>query len=108
MSQDFRFGPPGTAEYTPNRLRWSRFFGLSYPERLQPAREGAASALSWYVRTWKRLIFKRFLRYLSVPSPHPVPFLAAYPAGIGTAAIRRTIAPNSRRVRRLSATRSQQ
>jgi hypothetical protein len=47
-------------------------------------------------------IFKRFLRDLSVSSSlHPVSFPAAapYPVGKGSAAIRRSMLPKSRRVR---------
>src|ERR1035438_6957167 len=50
--------------------------------------------------------FKRVLRHLSVRplTPSPVRFpAAAYPVCIGSAAIRRTMLPNNRRVRWLSA-----
>jgi len=55
--------------------------------------------------------FKRFLIHLSVPPSflRPVCLLAAapYPLGSGNAAIRRTIAPKSRRVKCPSASSSQ-
>jgi len=47
--------------------------------------------------------FKRFLTHLSAPCPDVrrvcLPSSLGYPAGAGSAAIRRTIAPKSRRVR---------
>jgi hypothetical protein len=60
------------------------------------------SCLFRYRKTRNCLIFKRFPRHLSVSSSlHPVSFPAAapYPVGKGSAAIRRTMLPNSRRVR---------
>ena len=52
--------------------------------------------------------FKRFLTHLSAPSflrPVYFPAAACYPVGKGSAAIRRSMLPNSRRVRWLSANR---
>ena len=66
----------------------------------------------WLFRVRENLevpYFKPFLRHLSVPSLlRPVCFpAAAYPVGIGSAAIRHTMLPNNRRVRWLSARSSQ-
>ena len=74
---------------------------------MRPSRFGRAGLLR--VRNNPEVShFKRFLVHISVPSLlGPVRFpAAAYPVGTGSAAILRTMPPNSRRVRWLSASSS--
>jgi hypothetical protein len=84
----------------------------SLPSRTTPAAHpGARPASSGYGNPSHGLLCKPLLRHLSIPSRlRPVGFpcgSAPYPAGTGSAAIRRTMLPKSRRVRWLSANRRQ-
>ena len=40
--QDFHFAFPASSQYTPNRLRWGRFFHPFHPDRLRGPRKGPA------------------------------------------------------------------
>ena len=109
LSRDFRFGFLAAIDCTFNRLRWSRFFILSISSDCRgPERFGAAS--SGYRKTRKYLISSDFSH--TSPSPfflRPVclPAAVPYPVCKGSAAIRRTMLPNSCRVRWLSASNNQ-
>jgi len=100
-----------TEHGTPNRLRWCRPLGVFHPARFRwPAGKGLALPLPVRKKA-ARAHCKRFLRHLAVPASflQPVFFPAAssYPVGRGNAQILRKIDPNTRRVRWLSANRSQ-
>jgi hypothetical protein len=95
---------------TSNRLRWSRLFHPFHHVRLKRSRRGG-HLFRPQVRQTERCLIQSDFAYTS-PSPsflRPVCFSAAapYPVGKGSAAIRRTMLSNSRRVRRLSASSSQ-
>jgi hypothetical protein len=100
--QDFRFGFLAAMNYTPSHPLWDRFF--SFPSRATPAiHEGASSAPSEQAKTGNCLIFNEFSN-TSPPLPPSAPSFRLpaanlYPVGSGSAAIRRTMLPNSRRVR---------
>ena len=102
VDQDFRPGFLATPDCTSNRLRWSRFSHAFHHQRLRRPEEGASSVSSGQGNTQKCLI-PSDLSYTSPPRSflRPDCLLAAarYPPGKGSAAIRRTIAPKSRRVR---------
>src|ERR1035437_7924287 len=80
---------------------------------LPTASDGPGRGQLWLLRVQRNpevLHFKRFLMHLFVPSflrPFWLPAVARYPPGEGSAAIRRTMLPNSRRVRWPSARSSQ-
>ena len=99
LSQDFRRGLLDTNDCTSNRLCWN-FFSF-HPERFQRPSKGQP----WLLRERKNPEvphFKRFLRHLSVsllPSTRLFARRHPYPVRKGSAAIRRTMAPNSRRVK---------
>jgi hypothetical protein len=75
------------------------------------ARERARSASSWYEKSPSTFIPSDFSDTLPSHPPffQPVSFPAApaYPVGSGSAQMRRSVAANTRRVRWLSANRSQ-
>jgi len=108
LLQDFRFAILASNDCTSNRLRWSGLPRFFIPSDYSDPRTGQL----WLRRVRKNLEvphFKRFVIHFSVLSlPRPVRFLAApYPVGKGSAAIRRTMAWNRRRVRWLPASNSQ-
>jgi hypothetical protein len=87
-------------------------FSSSCPSRAgSVARERPPLGPFWVRKNPEVPHFRRLLRHLSVPSPlRPFCFPAAarYPDGTGRASIRRTMLPNSRRVRWPSAGKSQE
>ena len=105
-TQDFRFGLLATSDPTSNRLHWSRFSGFSIPSDSSGPGRGQLCS-SGYVKAWKCLISSNFSDTSPSPSllrPVWFPFAAGpYPAGTGRPSIRRTMLPNRRRVRWLSA-----
>jgi len=95
---------PGV-EYTSGGIFWDLFLSLFSFRATPKAHQGANSGSSGYRRTQKCLISSSFSdTYPSTPFLHPVCFTAAaYPVGTGSAAMRRTMPANSRRVSWLSA-----
>src|SRR5664280_1600014 len=105
VGQDFHFGFLATIDYTSARLRESVFPILSIPSDSSGRGRGPGLPRPG-TENPEVPDSKRFLRHLSVPSfLRPVCFSAAapYPVSKGSAAIRRSMLPNSRRVRWLSA-----
>ena len=110
VNQDFHFGFPATIDYTSDRLRESVFPILSIPSDSSGRGRGPALPRPG-TENPEVPHSKRFLRHLSVPSfLRPVCFSAAapYPVSKGSAAIRRSMLPNSRRVRCPPASSSQE
>jgi hypothetical protein len=109
LNQDFHFGFLATIDYTSDRLCGSVFSILSIPSDSSGRGRGPALPRPG-TENPEVPHSKRFLGHLSVPFfLRPVCFSVAapYPVSKGSAAIRRSMLPNSRRVRWLSASSSQ-
>ena len=107
--QDFHFAILADIDYISNHLHLDPFVSF-FPSRATPAaQEGATPGCSRRAKAWKCFISSGFSDTLSVSFPFArlVSPAAAYPVGTASAAIRRTMLTNSRRVRWLSARSSQ-
>jgi hypothetical protein len=116
MRPNFPSWHPGSIEYTPNCLRWSRFFILSHPfhpKRLRRPTKGPALPLP-ATRKPGTARFSSDFSDTSLSSPsflRPVCFpsaVAYHPVATGNPSILPRTAPSSQRVRCPSAGKSQQ
>ena len=107
LNRNFHFAFPATDQYAPSCLRRVRFFAsVSIPKARADWKGPPPGQKVGYC-----FVFKRFLGHLSLNSPPSSrlvsPGCRAYPAGSSKARIRRSMLPNRRRVRWLSANNSQ-